>query len=121
MSPLLWLGVGLVGGVGALARFLLDGFVAERSSGDFPLGTFAVNISGAVGLGLVTGLALHGDGLMLAGGAALGSYTTFSTWMLETDRSVEDSRVPAAVLNVALTLGLGLGAAELGRLLGEAL
>jgi hypothetical protein len=41
--------------------------------------------------------------------------------MLETDRSVEDDRVPLAVLNVALTLAVGIGAAELGRLLGELL
>jgi CrcB protein len=121
MSPLVWLSVGLLGGVGALARFLLDGFVAERAAGGFPWGTFAVNLSGAVALGLVAGLGLRGDAVVLAGGAALGSYTTFSTWMLETDRSVEDGRVPAAVLNIALTLLLGLGAAELGRLLGEAL
>jgi fluoride exporter len=121
MTPLVWLSVGLLGGVGALARFLLDGLVAERTAGGFPWGTFAVNMSGALALGLLTGLALHGDALVLAGGATLGSYTTFSTWMLETDRSIEDGRVPAAVLNVALTLLVGLGAAELGRLLGEAL
>lgn len=121
MSTLVWLGVGLLGGAGALARFLLDGFVAERAADGFPWGTFVVNISGALALGLLAGLALHGDALVLAGGAALGSYTTFSTWMLETDRSVEDGRVPAAVLNIALTLLVGVGAAELGRLIGEAL
>ena len=121
MSPLVWLGVGLLGGAGALARFLLDGSVPERTAGGFPRGTFAVNVSGAIALGLLAGLALHGNALVLAGGAALGSYTTFSTWMFETDRAVEDARVPAAVLNVALTLMVGLAAAELGRLLGEAL
>ena len=121
MSPLTWLGVGLIGGLGALGRFLLDGFVSQRAGGSFPWGTFAVNISGAAALGLLTGLALHGDALVLAGGAALGSFTTFSTWMLETDRSVEDGDVFAAVVNVALTLVAGLAAAELGRLLGEAL
>jgi CrcB protein len=121
MSPLVWVGVGLVGGAGALARFLLDGFVAARAGGAFPLGTFAVNVSGALALGLLAGLALHGDALVLAGGAALGSYTTFSTWMFETDRTVEDGRVGTAVVNVVLTLLVGLGAAELGRLLAEAL
>lgn len=118
MSPFVWIGVAALGGLGALGRFLLDGFVAERSGGGFPWGTFAVNLSGAFALGVLTGAALHGDALALAGGGALGSYSTFSTWMLETDRSVEDGRVLAAVLNVALTLAIGLGAAQLGRLTG---
>ena len=121
MSPLAWLGVGLLGGLGAIGRFVLDGLVSERAGGGFPWGTFVVNMSGTATLGVLTGLALHGDALVLAGGGALGSFTTFSTWMLETDRSVEDGNVSAAVLNVALTLVAGLGAAELGRLLGEAL
>ena len=110
MNALGWLGVGLLGGVGALARFMLDGFVDARSAAGFPWGTFAVNISGALTLGLLTGIALHGNALVLIGAATIGSYTTFSTWMLETDRSVEDGRLPAAVLNVILTLAVGLAA-----------
>jgi CrcB protein len=118
MSLLTWMGLGLLGGLGALTRFLLDGFVGERAGGGFPWGTFAVNMSGALALGLLTGLSLHGNAMVLAGGGVVGSYSTFSTWMLESDRSVEGGQVPAAVLNVALTLGVGLGAAALGRLIG---
>jgi CrcB protein len=121
MSPLVWLGVGILGGFGALARFLLDGFVAERARGGFPWGTFAVNVSGALGLGLLVGLALRGSALVLVGAATLGSYTTFSTWMFEADRSVEDGQVEVAVLNVVLTLLVGAAAAELGRQLGGTL
>ncbi|MCA1680370.1 MAG: CrcB family protein, partial [Actinobacteria bacterium] len=72
-------------------------------------------------LGLLVGLTLHGSALVLAEAALLGSFTTFSTWMLETDRSVEDGQVRIAVPNVVLTLLVGGGAAYLGRLLGEAL
>jgi CrcB protein len=118
MSALVWLGVGVLGGIGALARFLLDGFVSERARGGFPWGTFAVNVSGALVLGLLVGLAIHGSALVLAGAATIGSFTTFSTWMFETDRSVEDGQVTFAVLNVVLTLLVGLGAAELGRQVG---
>jgi CrcB protein len=121
VSPLVWAGVGALGGLGALGRFVLDGLVSARAGGAFPWGTFAVNVSGAAALGLFTGLALHGDGLVLIGAGALGSYTTFSTWMFETDRLVEDGSVSAAALNVALTLAAGMAAAELGRLLGQAL
>jgi fluoride exporter len=121
MSALVWLGVGLLGGVGALARFLLDGFVAERARGGFPWGTFAVNMSGALLLGLVVGLTLRGSALVLVGTGALGSFTTFSTWMLEVDRSVEDGQLPVAVLNVVLSVLVGASAAEVGRLLGGTL
>ena len=57
----------------------------------------AVNISGAVILGLLTGLALGHDEALLAGTAAVGSYTTFSTWMLETQRLTEERQYRTAV------------------------
>jgi fluoride exporter len=118
VSVLAWIGVALLGGVGALARFLLDGIVGSRSSSSFPLGTFAVNITGAFLLGLVTGLALSGDALVLAGTATLGSYTTFSTWMLETQRLQEEGEWGLAVANSVVSLVVGLGAIALGRTLG---
>lgn len=121
MTVLLWLGVGALGGVGALARFALDSAISARRPGGFPWGTFAVNASGALALGLVVGLALHGDALLLAGGATLGSYTTFSTWMLESHRLGEDGRRGLLALNLALPLLVGLAAAALGRLIGSAL
>jgi fluoride exporter len=86
MSIVLWTAVVLIGGAGSVLRFLADGAVAGAADRDFPLGTLAVNVSGAVILGLLTGLALGHDEALLAGTAAVGSYTTFSTWMLETQR-----------------------------------
>ncbi len=118
MSAPLWACVALLGGCGAIGRFLLDGWIGERARGAFPLGTLGVNLSGAFALGLLTGVALEGDALLLAGTATLGSYTTFSTWMLESHRLAEDSELGLAVLNVALSLAAGVGAAALGRLLG---
>jgi CrcB protein len=114
----LWLGVGVLGGAGALARFVLDATVSASSGGRFPLGTLVVNLSGAAVLGLLVGLALHGDAYLLAGTAVLGSYTTFSTWMFESHRLAEDGWSWLAGVNVVLSLVLGLGAAELGRLVG---
>jgi CrcB protein len=118
VSASVWAGVALLGGIGALARFLIDGLIGRRGGGDFPLGTLVVNLSGALALGLLTGLALKGDALVLAGTAALGSYTTFSTWMLESQRLAEDVEIPLALLNIVLSLVAGVGAAALGRLLG---
>jgi len=114
-----WLLIALVGGAGAVARFVLDAAVSGRAASRFPLGTFAVNISGALVLGLFAGLALSGEALLVAGTATIGSYTTFSTWMLESQRLAEDSELPGAALNLVLSLLAGVGAAALGRLIGS--
>jgi fluoride exporter len=111
-------GVGLVGAVGALARFLLDGAVARRLGRGFPYGTLAVNLSGAFALGVLVGATLEGDAYELAGTGLLGAYTTFSTWMLESHRLAEEGEVALAARNVAASLVLGLAAAYAGRRLG---
>jgi fluoride exporter len=114
----LWVGVALLGGVGATARFLLDSSVSARASGDLPLGTLAVNATGSLLLGLLTGLAVSGSLFVLAGTATLGSYTTFSTWMLETHRLAEDGKLRLAIVNVVLSLAVGISAVALGRTIG---
>ena len=118
MNVFLWAGVILIGGAGSVARFLADGLVASAAGRDFPFGTLAINVSGAVILGLLTGLALGHDQALLAGTAAVGSYTTFSTWMFETDRLAEERQYRKAVANVIISLVLGVAAAALGRLIG---
>jgi CrcB protein len=118
VSALGWVLAAVLGGGAAILRFLLDGLVSARAGRELPLGTLAVNLSGAFALGLVTGLALSGDEATLVGGAAIGSYTTFSTWMLETHRLAEDGEVVAAWANVAVSLATGLAAAALGRAIG---
>ena len=118
MTVLLWVGVTLIGGTGSVLRFLADGLVGSASGRDFPLGTMAVNISGAILLGLITGLTLGHDQALLAGTAAVGSYTTFSTWMLETQRLAEERQAGKAAANVVVSLVLGVAAAALGRLIG---
>jgi CrcB protein len=121
LSALLWVGVAALGAVGAIARFLLDGAVSSRVANALPLGTLVVNVSGSLTLGLLTSLGLSHDALLLAGTATIGSYTTFSTWMLETHRLAEDGRLRLGATNVLLSLAVGLAAAELGRLIGQAL
>lgn len=118
MSPLSWVAVAALGGAGALLRFLLDGLVAARVGRDFPFGTLVVNVLGAFLLGLVAALAFGDDALVLAGAATLGSFTTFSTWMLETQRLAEEGEVDNAARNVLVSLGIGLGAVAFGRLVG---
>jgi fluoride exporter len=116
MSSLaLWLGVGLLGGLASVARFLLDRRVRELAFSRLPLGTLAVNLSGTLVLGVLVGAGLHGDAYLLAGTATIGSYTTFSTWMLESERLAAGGGRWLALLNVLGALVLGVGAAALGR------
>jgi fluoride exporter len=119
MSIWLWIGVALLSGTAALARFLIVALLSARAARPFPVGTFVVNISGALLLGLIAGLAVDGDALVLVGSATLGSYTTFSTWMLESERLVENDRARLALLNVLASLALGVGAVAVGRLIGS--
>jgi len=121
MNLLVWAGVVLIGGAGSVARFMADGLVSSAADRDFPFGTLAVNISGSVILGLLTGLALSHEAALLAGTAAVGSYTTFSTWMLETQRMAEERKRVAVIANVAVSLVLGVAGAALGRLIGAQL
>jgi len=118
---LLWTCVVLIGGAGSVVRFLADAVVGSAAGRDFPLGTLAVNLSGAVVLGLISGLALGHDQALLAGTAAVGSYTTFSTWMLETQRLTEERQHRKVIVNVAASIVAGVAAAALGRLIGAQL
>ena len=121
MSPLMVLGIGLLGGLGALGRFALDAAVSRRSATGLPWGTLAVNLTGALALGLLDGAGVGGDALLLAGAGFLGAYTTFSTWMLESERLGEDGRLRAGLVNLGLSLVAGLAAAALGHAIGTRL
>lgn len=112
---MVWAGVLLAGGVGSVLRFLVDGAVARRAARSFPFGTLAVNVSGAALLGLLGGLALSRQSALLVDTAFIGSYTTFSTWMLETQRLGEERQVLSGVANLVVSVVLGITAALLGQ------
>jgi CrcB protein len=116
-----WTLVALLGGTGSIARFLVDGLVGERAGGQFPWGTFVVNISGSALLGGVAGAALTGNALTLAGTATLGSYTTLSTWMLESHRLGQDDQLRMGLANLLGSLVVGFAAVALGHAVGAAL
>jgi CrcB protein len=118
--------VALGGAAGALTRYVLDGWVAERVAGAFPWGTLVINLSGSLVLGLLFALAIERDVLpaeirapLLIG--FLGAYTTFSTLMLESWRLVEGGAVGLAFVNVVGSSLLGLAAVFIGLALGRAL
>lgn len=118
IGVLAWVGVGIFGALGALARFRVGGAVAGRLATGFPAGTFVVNMTGGFVLGLLTGLSLSSNLMLVFGTGFLGGYTTFSTWMVEAQRLGEDGE---AVLLYAYLFGsmlAGLAAAGAGWLLG---
>ncbi len=118
-TALVWAGVMLIGGIGSVLRFLVDRAVARRAARPFPFGTLAVNISGAALLGFLGGLALSKDSALLAGTAFVGAYTTFSTWMLETQRLGEERQMRPVFANIVVSIVLGLAAALLGQWVAE--
>ena len=121
MSLLAALAIGLVGGLGAVSRFLLDGAVAGRLGRGFPFGTLAVNITGSLLLGVAAGASLGDDAYRLLGTGLIGAFTTFSTWAFESHRLGEDGQLRLGALNFVLSLLFGVAAAWLGRELGDAL
>ncbi len=121
MSAIGWFAVIVLGGAGAIGRFALDAAIAGRFGGPFPFGTLAVNLSGAFALGLLDGLGVTDTATTLIGTAMLGSFTTFSTWVLETQRLAEDGETASAWLNLGVSLFAGLAAVVLGHLVGTLL
>ena len=114
MSDLLLVALG--GALGAPARYLADRWVSARTDG-FPWGTIAVNVVGSLLLGVLAAAA--SPSLLTLGGTGFcGALTTFSTFSYETVRLVEEGRSRAAVVNVALSLLVGLAACAAGYALG---
>jgi fluoride exporter len=109
---------GLLGGAAAAARFLIDAAVTARTVHPFPLGILAINIGGALALGLVAGAALEGQALVIVAGGGIGSFTTFSTWILDSHRLAEAGSRLSRRLNVGLSLLAGFAAVALGNWLG---
>ena len=125
MRMLLFLAVAAGGFVGAPCRYLVDRTISRRIDSDLPWGTFTINMTGSLLLGLLTGLAL-GHHLPVLPRALLatgfcGAYTTFSTFTYESVRLLEDGQLLEAAGTVAVSVAIGLGAAALGLAIGLAL
>ena len=121
MDALPWVGVAALGAVGALGRFTVDGLVSARRPSSFPFGTLAVNLSGGFALGVLVGLGVGGDAILVLGTGLLGGYTTFSTWMFEAERLAEDGELRLMWLNLAAPMISGLAVTGLGWLVGAGL
>ena len=121
MTALIWAAMALMGGFGAVLRFLVDRTVAGRIARSFPYGTLTVNLTGATLLGFFAGLALPAHLALIFGTGFVGSYPTFSPWMLETQRLAEERQFWLAIANIDEFMVLGLIAALIGQKIGAAL
>jgi CrcB protein len=118
--------IAIFGAAGAVSRYALDGWVSDLTHGQFPWGTFVVNLLGAFALGIVVALTterliLSSDWRVALGIGYLGSFTTFSTYTYESVRLAEDGVIGLALMNSVGMLALGLLAAALGLTLGRTL
>ncbi len=118
MSPAAWVALTIAGGAGSYARFALDRLVVARTHERLPYGILVVNLLGAFLLGLLTSWHSPREWLWIAEVGFVGTFTTFSTWMLDTHRLALDGRWRAATANVVVSLVLGVALAALGRALG---
>jgi CrcB protein len=111
--------------VGAPLRYLTDRAVQSRHDSVFPWGTFAVNVTGCLILGLLTGAAATGTAgshlQLLLGTGLCGALTTYSTFSYETLRLTETGAGLYAAANVVGSVTAGLGAAFVGVSLAQAL
>jgi CrcB protein len=118
--------VAIFGAAGAVSRYVLDGRITDLTHGQFPWGTFVVNVAGAFALGLLVALTTerllpHPNWRVALGIGYLGSFTTFSTYTYESVKLAEDGAVGLALLNSVGMLSLGLLAAFFGLALGRSL
>ena len=106
------------GAMGAVARYALHRVATSRRAAGFPWGTFGVNVSGSLVLGVVVGLVVaHGvdpDVRTVVGTGFLGAYTTFSAFAYEAFALLEDGVPSIASWYVAGSVVAGLAAAALG-------
>jgi CrcB protein len=111
--------LGVFGGMGCVARYLVSGWIYTLAGKTLPYGTLAVNVTGSLLLGLVMEASLRSTllspdmrfGLTVG---FLGGFTTFSTFSYETVRLLEEGSVVAAGANILLNVSVCIVAALVG-------
>lgn len=116
---MLYVYVGLAGALGALARYGVGTGIETIWVGMFPLGTLLINLSGSFALGWLTHFLFRSGRLSpsivtAVGTGFIGSFTTFSTFSVETIDLLESGALGMALLYVTLSLVLGLFSSWLG-------
>ena len=116
--------IGLGGGLGSMLRYMVGGYASSRMNARFPFGTFLVNCTGCFLIGLVVAVLAEKADLSpnwkyLIPVGFIGGYTTFSSFELETFKSVENGEMLIAGLNVSLSVVIGFIGVWLGTIAGK--
>jgi fluoride exporter len=114
VSGLQWAAMAVCGGCGAVARFVVDEAVTRRVRGVFPWGILLVNLTGSLALGVLVGASVGSGMLFVAGVGLLGGFTTFSTWMVQTQELGDRGHTRLMLANWLGSMAVGLLAAAAG-------
>jgi CrcB protein len=122
LPKLLWIAV--AGALGTLARYWLAGVVQNAVGTMFPWGTAAVNLAGCLVFGALVAVmegrfAISGETRIILLTGFMGAFTTFSTFVFETEQLLEGSEWALAAGNLALQNIVGLAALFAGLTLGR--
>ena len=117
------------GAIGSVGRVMMTTFVARWTGEDFPFGTIAVNVTGALIMGMLAGVGETDPGKLIFSESArtflmigvLGGYTTFSTFSLQTFLLMEQGNFLGAALNILLSVVLCVAGIWAGFMLIRAL
>jgi CrcB protein len=113
------LGVFFFGGLGSVCRWWVHKSIVREHPRDFPLGTFTVNILGAFLIGVMFGAHASADEMKIAATGFLGGFTTFSTWMYESERLVVDGYNHGAARNIVISSAVGFLVVTAGVAVGQ--
>jgi fluoride exporter len=113
-----------IGGIlGANARYLLANWAAQRIGAGFPYGTFIINISGAIVLGIFMAFmqdrVVHANYRLFFATGFCGAYTTFSTLTYESLRLFQDGSFLLGFTNIFGSIVIGMLGVYLGFVLGR--
>lgn len=111
--------VGVGGAFGSVTRYVIGKYISKHAKSQFPLGTFIINITGALLLGLLTGLQTSKTLYVLLGDGFLGAYTTFSTFMYEGFNLFQDMEKLNAFIYIIGSLIIGIMGYAIGLKIGK--
>jgi CrcB protein len=122
-----YLFVGLGGGLGAIARYVVGSQATRAFGTGWPYGTFVINIVGGLCMGLLISTLAHRGGgdqerwRLLLGVGVLGGFTTFSAFSLDTALMIERRQLVSAALYAASSVGLSVIALFAGMMIARRL
>jgi len=111
--------VAIGGALGSVLRYSFSWFIQQHNNGNFPWGTFLVNITGCLLIGFFVGWALktgnsRSEGILFLTTGFCGGFTTFSAFSLENIHLIRNNQWQQALAYTSASLVLGLLATFIG-------